>query len=270
MERVTDYDRRLPYRYSTNRSKTLRAINFAKSLRSILLPPHELLKVYNQPFADNILPMRIERKQIMIRKFGTDTALLMIDVQEGVDVLKHWGGTEGRRNNPEAETHIGKLLAAWRAAELPVLYTAHDSREAASPLKLCEPGGAFKSGLEPRAEESVFEKDVNSGFIGTSLEIDLRRRRIDRLVAVGFFTNMCVATTVRMAGNMGFDTYLVTDACACTNRVGPDGTDYDAELVHAMTIANLHGEFCTGITTEEALGLLGADATQMERVQGNE
>ena len=206
----------------------------------------------------------------MIRKFGTDTALLMIDVQEGVDVLKHWGGTEGRRNNPEAETHIGKLLAAWRAAELPVLYTAHDSREAASPLKLCEPGGAFKSGLEPRDEESVFEKDVNSGFIGTSLEIDLRRRGIDRLVAVGFFTNMCVATTVRMAGNMGFDTYLVTDACACTNRVGPDGTDYDAELVHAMTIANLHGEFCTGITTEEALGLLGADATQMERVQGNE
>ena len=55
----------------------------------------------------------------MIRKFGTDTALLMIDVQEGVDVLKHWGGAEGRRNNPEAETHIGKLLAAWRAAELP-------------------------------------------------------------------------------------------------------------------------------------------------------
>ena len=81
---------------------------------------------------------------------------------------------------------------------------------------------------------------------------------------------MCVATTVRMAGNMGFDTYLVTDACACTNRIGIDGTDYDAELVHAMTIANLHGEFCTGITTEEALGLLGADATQMERVQGNE
>ena len=206
----------------------------------------------------------------MIQKFGAETALLMIDVQEGVDVLKHWGGAEGRRNNPHAETHIGELLTAWRAAQLPVLYTAHDSREAASPLKLSEPGGAFKSGLEPHEGERIFEKDVNSGFIGTSLEVDLRRRGIDRIVAVGFFTNMCVATTVRMAGNMGFDTYLVTDACACTNRIGPDGIDYDADLVHAMTIANLHGEFCTGITTQEALGLLEGDAAQLERVQGNE
>ena len=206
----------------------------------------------------------------MIRKFGAETALLMIDVQEGVDVLKHWGGVQGRRNNLQAETHIGELLAAWRAAELPVFYTAHDSREVASPLKLCEPGGAFKAGLEPNDGERVFEKDVNSGFIGTSLELDLRRDGINRLVAVGFFTNMCVATTVRMAGNMGFDTYLVTDACACTNRIGPDGTDYDAELVHAMTIANLHGEFCTGITTKAALELLQADAAQLERVQGNE
>ena len=206
----------------------------------------------------------------MIQKFGAETALLMIDVQEGVDVLKHWGGAEGRRNNPQAETHIGELLTAWRAAQLPVLYTAHDSREAASPLKLSEPGGAFKSGLEPHAGERIFEKDVNSGFIGTSLEVDLRRRGIDRIVAVGFFTNMCVATTVRMAGNMGFDTYLVTDACACTNRIGPDGTDYDADLVHAMTIANLHGEFCPVITPTEALGLLKGDAAQLERVQGNE
>ena len=206
----------------------------------------------------------------MIRQFGADTALLMIDVQVGVDVLEHWGGSKGRRNNPEAETHIAEILTSWRDVNLPICYTAHDSREAASPLKLCESGGAFKAGLEPRNGDLVFEKDVNSGFIGTSLEIELRRAGINRLVAVGFFTNMCVATTVRMAGNMGFDTYLVTDACACTNRIGPDGTDYDAELVHAMTIANLHGEFCTGITTEDALELLKGDVEKLERVQGNE
>ena len=206
----------------------------------------------------------------MIRQFGADTALLMIDVQVGVDVLEHWGGSKGRRNNPEAETRIAEILTSWRDVNLPICYTAHDSREAASPLKLCESGGAFKTGLEPRNGDLVFEKDVNSGFIGTSLEIELRRAGINRLVAVGFFTNMCVATTVRMAGNMGFDTYLVTDACACTNRIGPDGTDYDAELVHAMTIANLHGEFCTGITTEDALELLKGDLEELERVQGNE
>ncbi len=206
----------------------------------------------------------------MIGRFGADSALLLIDVQKGVDVLDYWGGATGRRNNSEAEAHIQTVLDAWRARGLPVLYTQHDSREANSPLKLSRPTGAFKEGLEPAAGELVVRKDVNSGFIGTSLEIELRRRGIRRLVAAGFFTNMCVATTVRMAGNLGFDTYLVHDACACTNRIGPDGTDYDAELIHDTSIANLHGEFCTAISHGDALRLLQGDAADLQRMQGNE
>jgi nicotinamidase-related amidase len=206
----------------------------------------------------------------MIRKFGQDTCLLMIDTQDGVDDLHYWGGKNGRRNNPEAEANIKTLLTAWRAKGLPVFYTSHDSREAGSPLKLTQPGGSFKAGLEPRQDEPVFRKDVNSGFIGTNLEITLRRAGVGRLVVVGFFTNMCVATTVRMAGNMGYDTYIVDDACACTNRVGPDGTDYDAELIHNTTIANLNGEFCTALMTEATLELLEANNERLERVQGNE
>jgi nicotinamidase-related amidase len=206
----------------------------------------------------------------MIKKFGKDTCLLMIDVQDGVDVLQYWGGEDGRRNNPGAEANIRKLLIAWRARGLPVFYTAHDSLEADSPLKLTEPGGAFKAGLEPRDSEPVFSKDVNSGFIGTNLDIALRRAGVVRLVVVGFFTNMCVATTVRMAGNMGYDTYLIDDACACTNRVGPDGTDYDAELIHNTSVANLNGEFCTALMTETTLELLDGNNERLERVQGNE
>jgi nicotinamidase-related amidase len=206
----------------------------------------------------------------MIKKFGQDTCLLMIDTQDGVDDLHYWGGKNGRRNNPEAEANIKTLLTAWRAKGLPVFYTSHDSREAGSPLKLTQPGGSFKAGLEPRQGEPVFRKDVNSGFIGTNLEIALRRAGVGRLVVVGFFTNMCVATTVRMAGNMGYDTYVVDDACACTNRVGPDGTDYDAELIHNTTIANLNGEFCTALMTETTLELLKANNERLERVQGNE
>jgi hypothetical protein len=73
-----------------------------------------------------------------------------------------------------------------------------------------------------------------------------------------------------MAGNMSFDTYLVHDACACTNRIGHDGTDYDAELIHDTTIASLHGEFCTALSTVEALQLFSGDVEHLERVQGNE
>ena len=206
----------------------------------------------------------------MIRQFGPETGLLLIDVQTGVNVLEHWGGPTGRRNNPGAEAEMARLLAAWREQRLPVIYTQHDSREAASPLKLSLPTGAMIDGFEPAPGEIVIRKDVNSAFIGTDIELRMRQHGITRLVIVGFFTNFCVETSTRMAGNMGYDTYLVPDACATTNRVGPDGTDHDPETVHALSVASLHGEFCTALTTEQALALTKADAPDLERVQGNE
>ncbi|WP_338550219.1 cysteine hydrolase family protein [Roseovarius phycicola] len=206
----------------------------------------------------------------MIPKFGSETALLLIDVQKGVNVLTHWGGPTGRRNNPDAEAEMARLLETWRTAGLPVMFTQHDSREAASPLKLSLPTGEMIDGFEPRDSDIVIQKDVNSGFVGTNLELRMRQLGVTRLVIVGFFTNFCVETTTRMSGNMGYDTYLVPDACATTNRVGPDGTDYNPDLVHAMAVASLHGEFCTAITADQAIALTKADAPDLERAQGNE
>jgi nicotinamidase-related amidase len=213
----------------------------------------------------------------MIQRFGGETVLLMIDVQVGVDDLEHWGGPTGRRNHPEAEQNLRIVLEAWRNRGLPVVYTRHDSREANSPLRSDAPGFAFKPGLEPLDSEPIHVKSVNSGYIGTDLERSLRRAGITRIVHVGFFTNMCVESTVRMSGNMGFDSYLVDEACCCTNRLGPSGTDFgpevadhDPELVHEITVANLHGEFCTNLTTADALSLLEEDAEYLDRVQGNE
>ncbi|HJT13525.1 MAG TPA: isochorismatase family protein [Dongiaceae bacterium] len=206
----------------------------------------------------------------MIRRFERDSALVVIDVQQGVNLLQHWGGTTGRRNNPAAEQNIGAVLEAWRRRELPVYFTAHDSLEAASPLKLRLETGRFIQGLEPKPNEPVIAKSANSAFVGTGLEVALRRRRIHRLLFVGFFTNFCVETSVRMANNMGFDTYLAHDACATCNRVGLDGEDYDPELVHALSIASMHREFCTAISTADAIALSQADAPHLERIQGNE
>jgi nicotinamidase-related amidase len=206
----------------------------------------------------------------MIPKFDEQTCLLLIDVQAGVNVFEYWGGADGRRNNPDAETHMKSLLDAFRVAGRQVAFTVHDSREANSPLKLSLDTGAQLPGLEPAANDIVVTKDVNSGFIGTSLEIQLRRAGIQRLVVAGFFTNICVETTVRMAGNLGFDTYLVEDACATTNRIGPDGIDHDPERVHQMSVASLHGEFCTAISSANALALCAQDMPSLERCQGNE
>jgi len=206
----------------------------------------------------------------MIQQFTQDTALLIIDAQKGVNDLSHWGGAAGRRNNPHAEPNLKALIAGWRAARRPIVFTQHDSRQVVSPLKISQPGGAFLDGLEPVPDELVVRKDVNTAFIGTNLELELRRRGIRRLVVAGFFTNFCVETTVRMAGNMGFDTYLAHDACATTNRIGIDGVDHDPEYVHALSVASMHGEFCTALSSQDLLHLIQADAAHLQRVQRNE
>ena len=206
----------------------------------------------------------------MIRKFGASTALLLIDVQKGVNDTAYYGGAIGKRNNLDAEKNILSILTEWRRSERQTGFTKHNSREKNSPLKLNLESGQQLEGMEPREEDIVVEKDVNSGFIGTSLEIDLRRAGIQRLVVVGFFTNVCIETTVRMAGNMGFDTYLVHDACATMDLVGHDGTNYHADLVHNVAIASLHGEFCTAISTKDVLHLCSENAEFLNRVQGNE
>ena len=206
----------------------------------------------------------------MIHRFSIDAALLLIDVQVGVDDLTHWGGVNGRRNNPEAETTMLNLLSKWREQGLPVAFTRHDSVEDRSPLKLNLPSGDLKPGFSIADGDISIIKNVNSGFVGTSLHEEFRDRGITRLVIVGFFTNMCVETTVRMAGNMGYDTYLVPEGCATTNRIGPDGVDRDPELVHDMTVANLHDEFCTTLSPADAVDLIATDRADLDRVQGNE
>ena len=206
----------------------------------------------------------------MIPRFDAATALLLIDVQRGVDDTAYYGGSTGRVNNPQAKDNIRKILNAWRVKGGKVAFTRHDSIEEGSPLKLSLDTGLQLEGMEIEVGDISVSKSVNSGFIGTSLELDLRRSGISRLVVAGFFTNVCVETTVRMAGNMGFDTYLIHDACSTMNSIGIDGADYDPELVHNMSVAGLHGEFCTAISLDDALGLLDSDAAHLQRVQGNE
>src|SRR5688572_23757172 len=150
-------------------------------------------------------------------------ALVLVDVQQGLDEPR-WGA----RNNPEAEQRIGVLLAAWRQAKWPVIHVQHMSREPGSPLRPDAPGNAFKREAMPLDGEPVFQKSVNSAFIGTTLEDHLRRERIHALVIAGLTTDHCVSTTVRMAGNLGFDVVVVEDATATFERTGPDGAWYSA------------------------------------------
>jgi nicotinamidase-related amidase len=99
--------------------------------------------------------------------------------------------------------------------------------------------------------ESVIQKQVNSAFIGTDLKDRLDQGGISRLVILGLTTDHCVSTTTRMAGNFGFDTFLVADATATFSKRGINGENYSAELIHATALASLRGEFATMIRTSD-------------------
>lgn len=175
-------------------------------------------------------------------------ALIVIDVQNGFD---HPGW--GKRNNPGAEQQIAALLAAWRKNKCPIYHVQHASTS---------PDGFFQEGqhsfehkelARPLPSEPTYKKSVNSAFIGTHLEQDLRTASIDTTVIVGLTTNHCVSTTARMSGNLGFKTYVVADATATFDSVGWGGALRPAEEVHLAALSDLNHEFAEIVSTSEVL-----------------
>ena len=73
------------------------------------------------------------------------------------------------------------------------------------------------------------------------------------LIVAGVITNNSVEATVRMAGNLGFETYLVEDAAFTFGKKDWNGTWRTAAEVHAMSLANLDGEYCTVVDTKDIL-----------------
>lgn len=90
-------------------------------------------------------------------------------------------------------------------------------------------------------------------LVGTDLESRLLQTRIGHLVVTGLTTSHCVSTTTHMAANLGFDTWIVSDATATFGRRRPDGAWYSAETLHAIGLAELHDEFAPVLTTAEVL-----------------
>ena len=155
----------------------------------------------------------------------------------------------GARNNPDAERKVAQLLAHWRQRGWPVIHVRHDSTQAGSHYRPGQPLHAFKPQAMPLAGEAVVAKTTNSAFIGTDLKERLDRDGHTDLVIAGVITNNSVEATVRMAGNLGFNVWLAEDACFTSGRKDWNGTLRSAQDVHAMSLANLDGEYCTIATT---------------------
>jgi nicotinamidase-related amidase len=180
-------------------------------------------------------------------------ALLLVDIQKAF-LEKDYPGLI--RNNENAEFICGKILKKWRTLDLPIIHVRHSSTNPESKLHKSRPGFEFNDYVTPLETEMVLTKEVNSAFIGTNLENILIKSHIDTLVIVGMTTNHCISTTVRMSGNLGFDTYLISDSTACYNTKGMNGEIIPCNTIYNSALASLQEEFATVIDSKELFDIL--------------
>ncbi|MGH7122930.1 MAG: cysteine hydrolase family protein [Stellaceae bacterium] len=170
--------------------------------------------------------------------------LLIIDLQKAIDA-PYWGP----RNNPDCERNVAALLARWRETRRPINHIKHDSMEPQSAYRPGQPGNDFKDEVRPHPGEAVITKRVNSAFIGTGLGTLFKVAGHRPLIVTRVLTHNSVEATVRMGGNLGFAIYVVSDGCFAVEKKTLDGRIISAEDVHALSLANMHGEYATVVDT---------------------
>ncbi|HEU4807318.1 MAG TPA: cysteine hydrolase family protein [Homoserinimonas sp.] len=181
-------------------------------------------------------------------------ALILIDVQEGFDD-SYWGPS----SNPECEDNIAALVDAWHEKGGTVVVVRHESASPESPLHPDNPGSRLKPVAANATAELQVVKSVNSAFLGEpNLDEWLKARGSSQLVLCGIQTNMCVETTARMGGNLGYEVIVPLDATRTfdlAGAVGADGAQASATADELMRITgiNLSGGGFAKVTTTDAL-----------------
>ena len=120
------------------------------------------------------------RTAFSVLRFTERTPLVLIDLQKAIN-HPSWGV----RNNPQAESNVALLIAAWRAQKRRVYHIR-----------------PIRSSRNRRTRSSVHTTRADVANGGSYDSGDCRSDHSDSVEA-----------TVRMAGDLGFETYLVLDAC---------------------------------------------------------
>ncbi|WP_020392297.1 cysteine hydrolase family protein [Kribbella catacumbae] len=178
----------------------------------------------------------------------TQTALLVIDVQESFRVRESWSVV----NHPDIADRANRLVSAARDKGDLVVWVLHT-----------EPGtgGAFDpasghvrliEGLEPAEGEPVLAKTAHNAFTTTNLQQQLTQHGIREIVVCGIRTEQCCETTARVASDLGYDVVFVTDATA-TMPVPHWTMPADAPLADVLADPRTLGADAIAERTEYAL-----------------
>lgn len=158
-----------------------------------------------------------------------NTALLLVDVQNDV--------VEGAFARSGVVARIHDLVDRARAAAVPVIWVQHQSDD----LVEGSTGWQYVPELRALDGEPVVHKRFGDSFEDTTLESELDRLHVGRLIVTGAQSDACVRSTIHGAFTRGYDVDLVADA-----HTTEDLTEYGApppEQVVAHT--NLYWRFQT-------------------------
>ncbi len=179
-------------------------------------------------------------------------ALLVIDAQQ------EYFAPHGKWVLPDGERaleRIHALIAAARAADIPVFYITHESLDNDSPVfRKGSAGVALHPSLAPAPGETVVIKHFPNSFAQTSLEAYLRQAGVDTIIVSGYMTHLCCDTTTRAAEEHAFGVLFAGDATAARDLT-LNGVTFSHDHIHKATLAVMT-EFASVMTAEEIIARL--------------
>lgn len=148
-------------------------------------------------------------------------ALLIVDVQNEFSA----GGLRSVPNHAQALDQIHRHVEQARSEGRPIAWVRHHNKLTESRAFVPGSWGAeWSPGMGPKSgcgSEKLFEKEVYGAFTGTGLEEWLRTLSVTEVLIVGFYTHMCVSTSVREALVRGFDVSVDPEATGARDLNDP-------------------------------------------------
>lgn len=129
-----------------------------------------------------------------------NAALVVVDMQNDVVSTAH--------NRDGVIANINALIDKARAESVPVIWVQHTNDE----LAVHSHGWQYVPELQRTESEPLVHKEYGDSFEDTTLESELEKRKVGRLVVTGAQTDYCIRSTIHGALVRGYDTVLVGDA----------------------------------------------------------
>ncbi|QWT22270.1 isochorismatase family protein [Bacillus sp. NP157] len=177
---------------------------------------------------------------------STDTALIVIDVQESFRHRPYWrdDGVAAYLERQQA------LIDGARAQGIAVVRIFHVEDEGV----FSEASGYVATMAPLRIEPAVtFRKRRHSALMGSGLDVWLVEHGIRRVIISGIRTEQCCETTTRHASDLGYDVDYVGEATLTFPMTDATGREWSAAEIRARTELVLAGRFARIATVDEAL-----------------